>query len=695
MTQVKSPKTPDNEVVSKIKVICRVRPFMKGEVPDSSVQIAEDKSLLVINQRCPTEKLKYTFDNCHSSTASQETIFTENVEPLLDDVFRGLDATIFCYGMTGAGKTHTIQGSVDNPGLIPRCMQAIFKQREIFLASGLENSNGRLHRFEVRISYMEIYLESVFDLLRPRDPKAKAGLAVREDANRNVFVSGLEKKLVNCFSEFEAEFSKGCKNRATAVTLLNQESSRSHAILGIELTIENSQTGKTYRSKLNMIDLAGSEDNRRTGNTSIRLNESNSINQSLHALGKVVDAINRRARQIPYRDSKMTRILQSTLGGKALGMMIVNIAPGKVFFPETLRALNFATKSKEIVNNVVANETNEISKVRDINAASLKENTTATRTFLPRFSSAQLPTPTLSSGRLAGRLARQSSIPVHYSANDTCIQSLAASLPLNAKIKSAEALVNKAKKLASSNQLDDAIRYYRQAMIFVPDLPTAKQALQSMHSKTLLLPSDHTFETPRHIKTYSSKERFNQNQSEVGLSSPNSPNKACSSTPDKTLYSDTPAIKRKLPHVLIPISATPIIYKKSNKDSHSPTETFTRSNSTSPPLENTKTDPPATPSVKSLKYNLRCKDLPHYGSNSDKNSDYEAILALSDPLHPLVALINMCKPNLLKSLWPAGIKRRQKVSDFVQLNGPIKTLKDLIPEVVSESTLLKALGKNL
>ncbi|KAJ1974408.1 hypothetical protein H4R35_003620 [Dimargaris xerosporica] len=329
----------------KIKVLCRVRPFLKHETPDNSV-VMTDQTVKIVNQRNPDEVLLYSFDSCYDASASQQSLFQRDVRPLVDNIFQGLDATIFCYGVTGAGKTYTVQGSTQQPGLIPRTVEYLFTNKRM---------RTKL-RYTVHVSYYEIYKEAIFDLLVPRESMSPSGLPIREDANKNIFIPNLTEQEVSSYAQFEKLFNRACKNRSTASTKLNMASSRSHAILTVQIAWRDAHRQTTLRGRVHLIDLAGSEDNRRTENGKARMAESGAINKSLFVLGQVVEALNSGAHRIPYRDSKMTRILQQSLGGRSLGMMIVNIAPGQQFYVETYNTLNFATKSKQIVNKAQVHE---------------------------------------------------------------------------------------------------------------------------------------------------------------------------------------------------------------------------------------------------------------------------------------------------------------------------------------------------
>ncbi|KAI0244459.1 hypothetical protein L0F63_001842 [Massospora cicadina] len=589
----------------KIKVVCRVRPFLAGEEMDNSVTVNHpEKSLVVVNQRNPAEVLKYTFDNCYDSLATQEAIFKENVLPLLQEVFRGLVR------------------------VLARRMAAIFKRRDEFLNAA---KPGVTNRFEVHVSYMEIYKEAVYDLFKPRDPGMKEGLIVREDAKRNVFVAGLER--------FEHEFAKACKNRATAATMLNQQSSRSHAILGVDIRIEDGGSKKGFRGKLNLIDLAGSEDNRRTGNDAKRLDESKAINTSLLVLGKVVDAINSRATRIPYRDSKMTRILQPSLGGRSLGMMVVNIAPAKKFFQETYQALNFATKSKEIVNNAVANETKEVHKVRSVSLQSLTSKRPLSR-------------PPSRCGPL--QRTKSSTEPPNY-------RELASRLSDATKKSNAEALIRYAKKRLLDGCHKDALISFKQAQEFSPDDP----------------------ELVANIRRLQAKLSTSQVIPQPGVKNQDPRLSPCLSTPYRKESSSHPkrGTKRALQGPAESRGLDPPEDDSANSSKTDSLEPFQA------PMTTARARRPLFRQAKRVSHTSALKP------KSDMASE-EAIarVALTDPAHPLLALFRMGKPDMLKGIWPSGVKTRHAIADFVKGHG-LNVLGDLIPDAISEKVLLKAIQK--
>ncbi|KAG9305977.1 hypothetical protein G9A89_009301 [Geosiphon pyriformis] len=333
-------KTPSQQ---KVKVICRVRPFLEEELSDDAVRVYKN-TIKITNQRNTSEDLIYSFNSCYGPASTQADIFDADVRPMLNSVFRGMNTTIFAYGVTGSGKTFTMQGTSSEPGIIPRTVQTLFKIK----------AKSKMI-LEYSLSYIEIYKEIIYDLLIPREMAPTGGLSIREDSHKNIFLPNITEKKINSYDEFLRTYSAACKNRSTAATRLNVLSSRSHADMCIYVSCRNSDTDEITVGKVHLIDLAGSEDNRRTENGKERIAESGAINKSLFALNQVVEALNQGLSRIPYRDSKLTRILQDSLGGRSLSMIIINISPGQSFYMDTYNTLNFAKRTKEIENKPQVN----------------------------------------------------------------------------------------------------------------------------------------------------------------------------------------------------------------------------------------------------------------------------------------------------------------------------------------------------
>ncbi|PNJ33488.1 KIF22 isoform 5 [Pongo abelii] len=335
---------------ARVRVAVRLRPFVDGTAGASDppcVRGMDSCSLEIANWRNHQETLKYQFDAFYGERSTQQDIYAGSVQPILRHLLEGQNASVLAYGPTGAGKTHTMLGSPEQPGVIPRALMDLLQlTRE-------EGAEGRPWALSVTMSYLEIYQEKVLDLLDP----ASGDLVIREDCRGNILIPGLTQKPITSFADFERHFLPASRNRTVGATRLNQRSSRSHAVLLVKVDQrERLAPFRQREGKLYLIDLAGSEDNRRTGNKGLRLKESGAINTSLFVLGKVVDALNQGLPRVPYRDSKLTRLLQDSLGGSAHSILIANIAPERCFYLDTVSALNFAARSKEVINRPFTNE---------------------------------------------------------------------------------------------------------------------------------------------------------------------------------------------------------------------------------------------------------------------------------------------------------------------------------------------------
>ncbi|PPQ86673.1 hypothetical protein CVT25_006748 [Psilocybe cyanescens] len=342
----------------KVKIAARLRPRLDGELDDDSVKIVHQSNnsggssistgggsfISVANPRDPTQLFKFPFTSCYDQDSTQEEIFKNDVEPLIDVVYSGVTVTIFAYGVTSSGKTHTMQGTRSEPGVIPRVVRAMFEKKASLLQ----------YQTSLSVSYMEIYKDEVYDLLVTRENAPK--LPVRENDSGMVFVANLTSIDISGVEEFDNIYNTATKHRSVGATNLNRASSRSHAVLTIEASILDPVANTTLTGKINLVDLAGSENNKLTGNDPSRMAESSAINKSLSVLGQVVHALNQGASRIPYRNSKLTRILQDALGGSSVGLLICNLAPGIKFRQDTLNTLNFAVRTKNVENRPVVNE---------------------------------------------------------------------------------------------------------------------------------------------------------------------------------------------------------------------------------------------------------------------------------------------------------------------------------------------------
>lgn len=277
----------------------------------------------------------------------QSDIFNFSIKPTVDDILNGYNGTVFAYGQTGAGKSYTMMGSdIDSDegkGVIPRIVEQIF--------ASILASPGSIE-YTVRVSYMEIYMERIRDLLAPQNDN----LPVHEEKNRGVYVKGLLEIYVSSVQEVYEVMRRGGATRAVAATNMNQESSRSHSIFVITITQKNVETGSMRSGQLFLVDLAGSEKVGKTGASGQTLEEAKKINRSLSALGMVINSLtDGKSSHIPYRDSKLTRILQESLGGNSRTTLIINCSPSSYNDAETLSTLRFGMRAKAIKNKAKIN----------------------------------------------------------------------------------------------------------------------------------------------------------------------------------------------------------------------------------------------------------------------------------------------------------------------------------------------------
>ncbi|KAM5255869.1 LOW QUALITY PROTEIN: centromere-associated protein E [Ctenodactylus gundi] len=291
----------------------------------------------------------FNFDRVFHSHETTKNVYEEIAVPIIDSAIQGYNGTIFAYGQTASGKTHTMMGSEDCLGVIPRAIHDIFQKIKKFPD----------REFLLRVSYMEIYNETITDLLC-NSQKMKP-LIIREDINRNVYVADLTEEVVYTSEMALNWITKGEKNRHYGITKMNQRSSRSHTIF--RMILESREKGEPSNcegsikvSHLNLVDLAGSERAAQTGAEGVRLKEGCNINRSLFILGQVIKKLSdgQIGGFINYRDSKLTRILQNSLGGNAKTRIICTITP--VSFDETLTTLQFASTAKYMQNTPYVNE---------------------------------------------------------------------------------------------------------------------------------------------------------------------------------------------------------------------------------------------------------------------------------------------------------------------------------------------------
>uniref|UniRef100_A0A8B9HA97 Kinesin-like protein n=1 Tax=Astyanax mexicanus TaxID=7994 RepID=A0A8B9HA97_ASTMX len=324
-----------------IKVMCRFRPLNKSEVErgDKYIPRFQGEDTVVISSK------PYVFDRVLQSNTTQEQVYNTCAQKIVKDVLDGYNGTIFAYGQTSSGKTHTMEGNLhdtDSMGIIPRIVQDIFN----YIYSMDENLE-----FHIKVSYFEIYLDKIRDLL----DVSKTNLSVHEDKNRVPYVKGCTERFVCSPEEVMDTIDEGKSNRHVAVTNMNEHSSRSHSIFLINVKQENTQTEQKLSGKLYLVDLAGSEKVSKTGAEGAVLDEAKNINKSLSSLGNVISALAEGTAYIPYRDSKMTRILQDSLGGNCRTTIVICCSPSSFNEAETKSTLMFGQRAKTIKNTVCVN----------------------------------------------------------------------------------------------------------------------------------------------------------------------------------------------------------------------------------------------------------------------------------------------------------------------------------------------------
>ncbi|XP_034533695.1 kinesin heavy chain-like isoform X1 [Notolabrus celidotus] len=325
-----------------VRVMCRFRPLNESEINRGDKYIPkfkEDDTVVITGK-------PYVFDRVLPPNTAQEQVYDQCAKQIVKDVLGGYNGTIFAYGQTSSGKTHTMEGKLHDPqlmGIIPRIAHDIFDH----IYSMDENLE-----FHIKVSYFEIYLDKIRDLL----DVSKTNLSVHEDKNRVPYVKGCTERFVSSPEEVMDVIDEGKANRHVAVTNMNEHSSRSHSIFLINIKQENMETEKKLSGKLYLVDLAGSEKVSKTGAEGAVLDEAKNINKSLSALGNVISALAEGTKtHVPYRDSKMTRILQDSLGGNCRTTIIICCSPSVYNEAETKSTLMFGQRAKTIKNTVSVN----------------------------------------------------------------------------------------------------------------------------------------------------------------------------------------------------------------------------------------------------------------------------------------------------------------------------------------------------
>ncbi|CAM8994673.1 unnamed protein product [Rhodiola kirilowii] len=354
----------DNAVLggsdSGVKVIVRMRPLNKEEEGEMIIQKVSSDSLTINGQ-------SFTFDSVADAEATQLDIFNLVGAPLVENCLAGFNSSVFAYGQTGSGKTYTMWGPANallegdllsaQQGLTPRVFDRLFARIN---EEQIRHADKQL-TYQCRCSFLEIYNEQITDLFDPR----QKNLQIREDVKSGVYVESLTEVCVSSMKELTENLIKGLSNRRIGATSINSESSRSHSVFTCVVESRCKRTADGFSSfktsRINLVDLAGSERQKLTGAAGERLKEAGNINRSLSQLGNLINILaevsqNGKQRHIPYRDSRLTFLLQDSLGGNAKLAMICAISPAQRCISETFSTLRFAQRAKAIKNKAVINE---------------------------------------------------------------------------------------------------------------------------------------------------------------------------------------------------------------------------------------------------------------------------------------------------------------------------------------------------
>eukprot|EP00889_Picochlorum_renovo_P006018 jgi/Picre1/33048/NNA_008374.t1 len=331
------------ESSENIRVYVRLRPLQGGEERSWKVEGGNTVAPL---QRCQGEG--YSLDSVFDEQSKTKDVYDMTTKKLIEQVVEGFNSTVFAYGQTSSGKTHTMKGNEEEPGIIPLSVRDLFRMMQ-------QLSNER--DFLVRVSYMEIYNEEIRDLLAAGDV-CGSQVAIKQSAEQGIFVDGLQEIIVSSVDHVLQLVEQAEQERHVGETKMNKRSSRSHAIFRMVIESRAHAGGNTpvKVATLNLVDLAGSERISKTGAEGQRKKEGAAINKSLLSLGTVISKLSEGASHIPYRDSKLTRILQPSLGGNAKTAIICAITPAVEHCEESHSTLRFACRAKTVVNRATMNE---------------------------------------------------------------------------------------------------------------------------------------------------------------------------------------------------------------------------------------------------------------------------------------------------------------------------------------------------
>ena len=351
---------------ANVNVICRFRPMNELEKTSGNEQVCvfTSPTSLQFNSTREKNRYRFNFDRIFPPSSTQQDIYSFGVKGIIDSVLDGYNGTVLAYGQTSSGKTYTMQGemgSEDTRGIIPRMIKHVFD----FIHE--QNSSSE---FMLKVSMIEIYQERIRDLL----DVSRVNLPIREDSIKGIYVDGCSERYVGCPRDVLDALELGSNNRAQAATNMNEHSSRSHSIFILTINQTNKKEGYSKIGKLYLVDLAGSEKISKTGATGHTLEEAKIINKSLTTLGRVINNLtDGKSQHVPYRESKLTRVLQESLGGNSKTCLIITCSPSIYNESETLSTLRFGERAKKIKNKPKINKEVTVAELQKL-VDQLKEN---------------------------------------------------------------------------------------------------------------------------------------------------------------------------------------------------------------------------------------------------------------------------------------------------------------------------------
>ncbi|OMJ65627.1 hypothetical protein SteCoe_37881 [Stentor coeruleus] len=362
MDRTRSMKFGDDEPETKgnVTVVCRFRPLNQKEKDMNDkpcVDFGSDGKTVVVKSQYENQGPQtFNFDIVFNPDSTQNSVYEGAAKPIVESVLEGFNGTVLTYGQTSSGKTHTMTGpdmdDINQKGIIPRMVKTVF--------SHIENCDDTLE-FAVKVAYCEIYLEKIRDLLKPE----KNNLKISEDKARGIYIVDLTEEYVSNEDEVYGLMKMGQKNREVGFTNMNEGSSRSHAIFSLTVSQTNTRDLSAKSGKLYLVDLAGSEKVGKTGAEGKRLDEAKNINKSLSTLGLVIFSLtDGKSTHVPYRDSKLTRVLQDSLGGNSKTMLIITCSPASYNEAETVSTLRFGIRAKAVKNKPKVNKEYSVAELK-------------------------------------------------------------------------------------------------------------------------------------------------------------------------------------------------------------------------------------------------------------------------------------------------------------------------------------------